>query len=82
MENRPEQQMEDRKEDIAEQLALRDRFLRNRRLRMTPEQRMEEMHRLQTQAWATLKMSPKGYAHFMARNFKTRAIDVSDTNGG
>jgi len=67
-------------EDIAEELARRDRFLRNRRMQMTPEQRMEQMWRMQAQAWAILKKSPKGYAHFMARNFKARAIDDSSTN--
>ena len=64
-------------EDIAEELARRDRFLRHRALAMTPEQRMAEMQRLQEQAFALLKQSPKGYAHFMARNFKKRAVEVS-----
>jgi hypothetical protein len=62
-------------EDIAEQLAKRDRFLKHRQMQMTPEQRMEEMQRRQEQARAT-PMSPEGYRKFLARNYKQRAIDV------
>jgi len=64
-------------DDVAEQLARRDRFLRHQQMQMTPEQRMAEMQRLQEQAFALLKQSPKGYAHFIARNFKKRAVEVS-----
>jgi hypothetical protein len=62
--------------DISEELARRDRFLRARRMQMTPEQRMAQMQRMQAAAWTVLKNSPNGYAHFMARNFKARAVDV------
>ena len=68
-------------DDIAEQLAIRDRFLKRRQMLMTPEQRMEEMWRLQERGWNTLRSSPEGYARFIARNYKQRAIDPSGQNG-
>ena len=46
-------------------------------MQMTTEQRMARMQQLQEHAFAVLRQSPKGYAHFMARNFKKRAIKVS-----
>lgn len=62
--------------EIAEQLARRNRLLRRRWQQMSYGQRMEEMQRLQQRMWDTLRSSPGGYAHFLRRNFKSRAIDV------
>lgn len=63
-------------DDIAAQLAVRDRFQRRRWRAMTPGQRLEAMARLQERAWAILQSSPEGYAHFIRRNFRARAINV------
>ena len=67
-------------DDIAEQLALRDRYRRKLAFRKTPEQRMLEMANLQAYTWSVLRNSPCGYAHFLRRNFKARAIDVREYN--
>jgi len=69
-------------DDIAEQLARRDRFMRNLALRKTSRERMEDMGRLQERMWAILRSSPAGYAHFMRRNFKARAIRVKESDAG
>ena len=63
-------------EDVSEQLALRDRWRRELWRRKTPQQRMRDMARLQESMWATLRRSPDGYAHFLRRNSKARAIPV------
>ena len=65
-------------QDITEQLARRDRFRRALALAKTPEQRMEDMAKLQERMWATLTSSPDGYAHFLRRNFRKRAIPIRD----
>jgi hypothetical protein len=67
-------------DDIAAQLAIRDRFRRKLSLLKTPAERMCDMARLQEAMWATLRQSPEGYAHFLRRNFKIRAIQVRDAN--
>jgi hypothetical protein len=67
-------------EDIAEQFARRDRFIKHMNSMLTPEQRMEKMAKLQAQSWAVLRDSQKGYAHFIRRNFKARSIDTSRFN--
>jgi hypothetical protein len=64
--------------EIDEQLARRDRFLRHRWASLTPAQRFQEMMDLQQSTWDLLRSSPEGYAHFLRRNFKARAIDVGD----
>jgi len=38
------------------------------------------MTQIQKTMWATLRSSPEGYAHFLRRNFKARAIDVQNPN--
>jgi hypothetical protein len=63
-------------DDIAAQLALRDSFRKKIQLQKTPTERLRDMNRLQEAMWQTLLRSPAGYAHFMRRNFKQRAIDV------
>jgi len=65
-------------DDISEQLARRDRVRRFMTMRKTPEERMADMARLQAQAWAVLRSNPEGYAHFLRRNYKARAIPVPD----
>jgi cytochrome c-type biogenesis protein CcmH/NrfG len=60
--------------DIAEQLAIRDRMRRRYWLSQTPQQRLAEMARLQEQAWKILRSSEAGYAHFIRRNFKARSV--------
>lgn len=63
-------------DDISKQLAIRDSFRRKLNLRKTPAERMDAMARLQEAMWETFSSSPKGYAHFLRRNFAKRAIDV------
>jgi hypothetical protein len=65
-------------DDIAEQLAIRDRFLRRRQAAMTPVERLVRMQELQAQAWEILRNSPEGYANFIRRNFRKRAVDPHD----
>jgi hypothetical protein len=67
-------------DDIADQLAIRDRLRRKLALQKTPEQRMEDMGRLQERVWATMRSSPDGYAHFLRRNFKARSISAPITH--
>ena len=69
-------------EDISRQLAARDRYRRRLALLKTPEQRMEEMADLQEQMWARLRSNPEGYAHFLRRNYKARAIPIPRNNAG
>jgi len=64
-------------DDIAEQLARRDRVRRHYSQSLTPEQRLDAMSRHQARAWAILRSNPDGYAHFIRRNMKVRAIDVT-----
>jgi hypothetical protein len=69
-------------DEIAEQLAIRDRMRRRHWQSLTPEQRLDAMIRLQEQAWAILRSSEAGYAHFMRRNFKARAISRDGRDAG
>jgi hypothetical protein len=69
-------------DDIREQHERMDRYRRKLALRKTPEERMADMDKLQELMWATLKSSPEGYARFLRRNYKARAIDVSKLHGG
>ena len=65
-------------DDIAEQLAIRDSFRRKMVLKDSPAERMRAMARLQQRTWDALRASPTGWANFLRRNFKMRAIDVRD----
>lgn len=67
-------------DDLAAQLAKRDRFRRKLSQNKSPAERMLNMAALQEQMWATLRRSPEGYAHFLRRNFKARAIPVQVAN--
>ena len=68
-------------DDIAEQLAIRDSFRKKLALRQTPSERMAAMARLQETTWEILRRSPEGYARFLRRNFKARAIPVKGPDG-
>jgi hypothetical protein len=63
-------------QDISAQLARRDRLRAHMALQKTPQERMAAMAKLQEAAWERIRLSPEGYAHFMRRNFKARAIKV------
>lgn len=68
-------------DDLSRQLAARDSLRRKLAWAKTPRERMQEMARLQQAAWEALRLSPEGYAHFLRRNFKKRAIPVRDSDG-
>jgi len=61
-------------DDLSEQLARRDRFLKHLASQATPSERLRDMARLQETSWEMLRRSPEGYVRFLRRNFKTRAI--------
>jgi GAF domain-containing protein len=63
-------------DDPAEQLASRDRLRKQLALAATPAERLRDMARLQETTWEILRRSPEGYAHFLRRNFKARAIPM------
>lgn len=61
-------------DEIAAQLAARDRLRRHLEAQKTYAQRLREMAQLQAATWELLRKSPQGYAHFLRRNFKARSI--------
>lgn len=67
-------------DDISQQLVARDRMRRRLALQATPEERVRDMMRLSQETWDLLRRSPEGYAHFLRRNFKARAIVVRDND--
>jgi hypothetical protein len=67
-------------DDISRQLAARDRMRRRLALQATPAERVRDMMRLSQATWDLLRRSPEGYAHFLRRNFKARAIVVRDAD--
>ncbi|MGD0461117.1 MAG: hypothetical protein ABSB74_01385 [Tepidisphaeraceae bacterium] len=67
-------------DELTDQLAVRDRFRRKLARLQSPAERMRNMTQIQKTMWATLRSSPEGYAHFLRRNFKARAIDVQNPN--
>jgi hypothetical protein len=66
--------------DPAQQLISRDRLRRKLAEHATPEERVRDLAQLQEATWVILRSSPAGYAHFLRRNFKARAIEVRDPN--
>jgi hypothetical protein len=64
-------------EDITEQLALRDRYLKKVNGAKTPEQRMAEAWVFLKFVDATMRSNPAGYAKFVRRNYKKRATTWS-----
>jgi hypothetical protein len=69
-------------DDIAEQLARRDSYRRKLALLKTPAERMRDFAELQRRSRAILESNPEGYAHFIRRNFKARAIKFEEPHGG
>jgi hypothetical protein len=67
-------------DDISEQLARRDRYRRKLNWAKTPEQRVAEMWQHLKYADAVLRSNPAGYAHFLRRNHKKRAISALPTD--
>jgi hypothetical protein len=65
-------------DELTDQLAVRDRFRRKLARLQSPAERVRNMMRIQKIMWATLRSSPEGYAYFLRRNFKARAIDVGN----
>ncbi|QOV92067.1 hypothetical protein [Humisphaera borealis] len=63
-------------DDIARQLAIRDRLRRRMEAQRTPEERLAAMNKLQRACWERLQQNPEGLARFMRRNIRKRAIDV------
>ena len=59
---------------IARAIEKRDRHRRHRQQLRTPAERMEVCWRLQAISRALLMASPEGYAAFIKRNHKLRAI--------
>ena len=68
-------------DEIAQQLAIRDSFRKKLALAQTPSERMAAMARLQEATWDILRRSPEGYARFLRRNFKARALTVKGCDG-
>lgn len=65
-------------DEIARQFAIRDNFRRKLADRETYSERTRKMALLQEATWKALQTSPTGWAHFLRRNFKARAIDVGN----
>lgn len=63
-------------DDLAEQLARRDRLRKRMATQRTPEERLRVFEQMQAAARDVLRNNPKGYAQFLKRNFAARAIDV------
>jgi len=68
-------------DEISKELAKRDRYRRKLTLLKTPAERMADMARLQESAMALLRANPAGYAHFLRRNHKARAVSYREPNG-
>lgn len=66
--------------DIEAQLARRDAYRRKLAMLKTPQERMRDMAKLQERMWAILRSNPEGYAHFLRRNHKARAISIQNSN--
>jgi hypothetical protein len=63
-------------DDLSKKLAARDRLRRKLARQTTYAQRLAAMARFQEAACEILRRSPEGYAHFLRRNFRARAIPV------
>ena len=61
--------------EIAEQIARRDRFRRQRWMSLTPAQRVAEMIQLQERGWALLQANPIAYQRWFRHNVSARAVD-------
>lgn len=67
-------------DDPADQLDVRNRMQRRLAAQATPEERVRDMMQLSQRTWDLLRSNPEGYAHFLRRNFKARAIVVEHAN--
>ena len=65
-------------DEIAEQLARRDRFRRYRWRGLSAQQRVEEMMRLQQRSWDTLRSNPVAYQLWFRQNWSSRATRPVD----
>ena len=63
-------------DDLPAQLERRRRVMQHRAAGMTSEQNLEQMKRAQ-RAWLNM-MTPKGFEHFVSRNFRKRAVRRDD----
>lgn len=65
-------------EPVERQLTIRDRYRRKLMARLTPAERIARWEKLQ-QAWfAELHRSPDGYRHFLQRNYRKRAVAITE----
>ena len=60
--------------ELAEMMRFKHAFLRQRNLALPVEQRMAKFWKLHERSMEILKGNPEGYARFMRRNLKARAI--------
>ena len=60
--------------ELAEAMRFKHAFLRRRNLALPIEQRLEKFWQLHERSMEILKGNPEGYARFMRRNLKARAI--------
>ena len=63
-------------DDIAQQLAARDSFLRKMSAQQTPDELMRDMWQMQQASWERLKRIPEAWELYKRQQFKQRAIDV------
>jgi len=62
-------------DNLTEQFSLRDRMRKRMWAQKTPSQRLHDMARRQQLALELLRQSPEGYARFLRRNFRARALN-------
>jgi len=62
-------------DSITEQLATRDRLMREMARKLTPAERIERARQLQEQAMEELRANPEAWDRFYRRNLRKRAID-------
>jgi hypothetical protein len=65
-------------QQIADQLAIRDRFRGRIWAAQSWEERLVALDRHLTSSEATMRTSPQGYAHFLRRNYRKRSTDWTD----
>jgi hypothetical protein len=68
-------------DDNAEEIARVERYRRKLMWMKTPRERLQLLEKLQKEAWAILRSSPQGYAHYLRRNYKKRATNYREPNG-
>ncbi len=62
-------------ENETEQIARRDRLMREMWLRMTPEERIARGRQMHEWAMRQLQANPEAWDHFVRRNLRQRAVD-------